>query len=61
VRLLEHLPDDIEVKRWLTVEDDEELELILLPAVSAPEPLPGPPSLHDDPPASPGLDPASPA
>lgn len=44
----EHLLDDVEIKRWLTVEDDEDLELTLFQAVPAPELLPGPPSLEYD-------------
>lgn len=41
----EHLLDDVEVRRWLSVEDDEDLELTLYETVRAPELQPGPPSL----------------
>jgi Domain of unknown function (DUF4178) len=38
----EHLLDDVEVRRWLSVEDDEELELVLYESVTVPRLLPGP-------------------
>ena len=41
----EHHLDDATVRRWLSVEDDEELEICLWEVVQAPELEPGPPSL----------------
>lgn len=40
-RWQEHLLDDVEVRRWLSVEDDEELEICLWEKVSAPQLTPG--------------------
>lgn len=47
-RWQEHLLDDVEVQRWLSVEDDEVLELALYERIQAPELQPGPPSLMRD-------------
>lgn len=47
-RWQEHLLDDVEVRRWLAVEDDEELELTLYESVRAPGLEPGPHSLAHD-------------
>jgi hypothetical protein len=44
----EHLLDDVRVKRWLAVEEDEQLELTLYRAVDAPDLAPGPSSLSFD-------------
>jgi hypothetical protein len=38
----EHLLDDVEVRRWLSVEDDEELELVLYESLSGLDLVPGP-------------------
>lgn len=37
----EHLLDDVEVRRWLSVEEDEELEICLWERVAAPDLTPG--------------------
>ncbi len=37
----EHFLDDTTTRRWLSVEDDEELEIVLWEAVTAPELAPG--------------------
>lgn len=44
-RFQEHLLDDTKQRRWLAVEDDEELELVLYERVQAPELTPGTPRL----------------
>ena len=44
-RWSEHLLDDASVHRWLSVEDDEELEVCLWEAVAAPELAPGAPRI----------------
>jgi hypothetical protein len=44
----EHHLDDTAVRRWLSVEDDEELELCLWTAVSAPALAPGDPEVTWD-------------
>lgn len=44
----EHHLDDASVRRWLSVEDDEELELCLWTAVTAPDLQPGPSELTWD-------------
>lgn len=40
-RWQEHFLDDVETRRWLSVEDDEQLELCMWQSVSAPELTPG--------------------
>ena len=47
-RWQEHHLDDTSVRRWLSVEDDEELELCLWTAVDAPDLTPGPGELQWD-------------
>ncbi len=42
----EHHLDDAKTRRWLSVEDDEELEVCLWERVLAPELEPGPPALE---------------
>lgn len=42
----EHHLDDVSIRRWLSVEDDEELELCLWEGVLAPELAPGAASLN---------------
>ena len=42
----EHLLDDATTRRWLSVEDDEELEIVLWESVTAPELTPGPGSVE---------------
>jgi hypothetical protein len=42
----EHHLDDATTRRWLSVEDDEELEVCLWEKILAPELDPGPPTLH---------------
>ena len=44
----EHFLDDVEVKRWLSVEDDEGLELALWQAVKGADLEPGPKTLQHD-------------
>lgn len=44
----EHHLDDTSVRRWLSVEDDEELEICLWEAVLAPELTPGGPEIAYD-------------
>lgn len=42
----EHLLDDANKRRWLSVEDDEELEVVLWESLTAPELQPGAPTLE---------------
>lgn len=44
-RWYEHFLDDASVRRWLSVEEDEDLEVVLWEAAAAPELTPGPPRL----------------
>jgi hypothetical protein len=44
----EHFLDDVEVKRWLSVEDDEGLEVALWQAVKGADLAPGPPTVEHD-------------
>lgn len=44
-RWQEHFLDDVEVRRWLSVEEEEELEIYLWQRVAAPELVPGAPRL----------------
>ena len=45
-RWREHLLDDAEVRRWLSVEEDEELEVVLWESAPALGLTPGPPALE---------------
>lgn len=45
-RWYEHFLDDVEVRRWLSVEEDEELEIYLWQRVTAPDLTPGAPQLE---------------
>jgi hypothetical protein len=44
----EHLLDDVEQRRWLSVEDDEELELVLYETLTAPQLVPGGSQIEHD-------------